>query len=1072
MKFSELITYFDKQYAYIEITVENPQIFSVGDYVEVLDKNTFVSVIKKDEYDECLSDGSFKTEQYKNMFNTFSKKPKVCQVQSINESTLYILVIYNLSVKHARDFDENGLSIALTDDVIKDSSVRDVESLINNNYKLILNNKSCYLLGKHVGSNTKDNSFILIDASRSKYFSVVTKRFSEIGISEYTQDDLAYVIAAPEKPLTNIDDYGFILYDSEITITDKTSATRASEMTKAMVSSQGDKYVRLWDEYTEKQYKIEVDRRNNAGTIEFTHYQSIGNKYRFYIKNAHDVERFFKYAATNGGDISIAISQGEYTYIAANMRESYYSGSGFVECYSDEGAEVFDALSSKRGGNIQLNIAGTKVMYERRKKAIKAIQEAKSANPQIACLLEGKYGDIQSRDSEKIEIDDKIIKDVYKQFSPNLSQQAAIEAALNTPDIMIIQGPPGTGKTKVIKAIRAHLQAKNKDVDIIDDKYLLTAYQRDATQNMAKGEYDELGFPIVAQVGGVHKRDLSVIEWSRRKIEQIEDENPDLTTYTDKKEIVVFLKTLMNDFQNKCKLSDAISKLKMICDKIAKSDLTDADKTKDHLHFLIKRLEAKYAAEEDVLMNYYAKIIPSTQAALDDDGITLIKKIIKYYRDRYMMFEQIASCITNLENIISADVIDIKQLRKIKTDLLIENERINLLSKEDAEKINKELSAVVNEVKKYRSSDKQEIISDYLSALYSTDEVATVIKQYQQVVAATHQQSAPSEDIIYNDVIVDEAARSCPPDLLIPLSLCKKRVILVGDHKQLPQFIEDDVLKEIVTSATENELFEQKDETSIREKYKISTFEYMLDKVKELQKSDPAHNRVVSLNKQYRMPDIIGSLVSKHFYDNKLENSGLPTEHFEQNYDGIGGLNMLWVDAAKVGSSESKSASGSWTRKCEAEIIVDYIENIISDSKWLTKRNKDGEVQRDEIGVITFYAAQRDLIMKLIDERIDEKYHSYIDVGTVDSFQGKEFPIVFLSLVRSNKSNKYGFLVNKNRLCVALSRAQKCMVIVGNSDMMKSGVAVENVPALVDVYETCLSRTGGVCDVATQYSIS
>ena len=57
------------------------------------------------------------------------------------------------------------------------------------------------------------------------------------------------------------------------------------------------------------------------------------------------------------------------------------------------------------------------------------------------------------------------------------------------------------------------------------------------------------------------------------------------------------------------------------------------------------------------------------------------------------------------------------------------------------------------------------------------------------------------------------------------------------------------------------------------------------------------------------------------------------------------------------------------------------------------------------------------------------------------------------------KVNKYGFTSDEHRLCVALSRAKKCMVIVGDSDMVKGKEAKEKIPSLVDFYQIC--ATGG-----------
>ena len=85
-----------------------------------------------------------------------------------------------------------------------------------------------------------------------------------------------------------------------------------------------------------------------------------------------------------------------------------------------------------------------------------------------------------------------------------------------------------------------------------------------------------------------------------------------------------------------------------------------------------------------------------------------------------------------------------------------------------------------------------------------------------------------------------------------------------------------------------------------------------------------------------------------------------------------------------------------------------------------------------------------------------------VRVGTVDAFQGREFDVVFLATTRSRRQpvirgNPFGFLVLPNRLCVAMSRQRKLLVVVGDAEMFASEVAREAVPALVAFHQL----TGG-----------
>ena len=118
------------------------------------------------------------------------------------------------------------------------------------------------------------------------------------------------------------------------------------------------------------------------------------------------------------------------------------------------------------------------------------------------------------------------------------------------------------------------------------------------------------------------------------------------------------------------------------------------------------------------------------------------------------------------------------------------------------------------------------------------------------------------------------------------------------------------------------------------------------------------------------------------------------------------------------------------------------------------------------VGVITFYSAQKNMILENLDEelvtrdelgdmRVADEYSLLTDstgkayerlrVGSVDAFQGKEFDVVILSLVRSQKirsldsaKDLYGFAAVENRMCVALSRQKKLLIVVGDKSMAAS----------------------------------
>ena len=126
-------------------------------------------------------------------------------------------------------------------------------------------------------------------------------------------------------------------------------------------------------------------------------------------------------------------------------------------------------------------------------------------------------------------------------------------------------------------------------------------------------------------------------------------------------------------------------------------------------------------------------------------------------------------------------------------------------------------------------------------------------------------------------------------------------------------------------------------------------------------------------------------------------------------------------------------------------------------------------------GVISFYKAQAELIKKQLDKITDDDRK--LRIGTVDSFQGMEFDVVFLSMVRTMPQNwksrsdeaekqarsLFGHLCLYNRLNVSMSRQKKLLVVVGDSGLLQSDLAVKFIPGLVDFCKLCRTEGKVLC---------
>ena len=214
--------------------------------------------------------------------------------------------------------------------------------------------------------------------------------------------------------------------------------------------------------------------------------------------------------------------------------------------------------------------------------------------------------------------------------------------------------------------------------------------------------------------------------------------------------------------------------------------------------------------------------------------------------------------------------------------------------------------------------------------------------------------------------------------------------------------------------------------------------------------------RTITLNTQYRMHPRLGDFVSKEFYEPHGESieSGLPAENFSHQIEGFEDRTSVWVDVPLESGAAQRSVTRSWYRETEAEEVARTASKIVFDNPDIS------------VGIITFYSAQEELILEHLDDELvtrDEtgslrvsdtfslhkddagKVHERLRVGSVDAFQGKEFDVVILSIVRSQRIRNddsavalFGFAAVENRMCVALSRQKKLLIVVGDKSMASS----------------------------------
>ncbi|KGT34976.1 hypothetical protein HC02_11735 [Vibrio parahaemolyticus] len=256
----------------------------------------------------------------------------------------------------------------------------------------------------------------------------------------------------------------------------------------------------------------------------------------------------------------------------------------------------------------------------------------------------------------------------------------------------------------------------------------------------------------------------------------------------------------------------------------------------------------------------------------------------------------------------------------------------------------------------------------------------------------------------------------------------------------------------------------------------------------------------MTLDAQYRTHPLLGDFCSANFYDKHNEGyrSPLGAEHFNQQLPGIEEKAAVWISVPNDCGKEQRLESGSREREAEAKIIAkrvsDWIKSYESSAEFMKKLTKDDNHPGLSFGVISFYKAQVFAVYNALKEygitekaqdgtwqicqeyRVLENGEERLRIGTVDAFQGMEFDIVFLSMVRSQdmdslsphirnekdykkKQQKlFGHLMSENRLCVSMSRQKKVLAIVGDDVLANTQIAADAVPALKNFYDLCRQK--------------
>lgn len=710
-----------------------------------------------------------------------------------------------------------------------------------------------------------------------------------------------------------------------------------------------------------------------------------------------------------------------------------------------------------RGRLIAVEDEGEVRQRDRRKRALDRLRSGTSANPELLGWL---------MNPASVPEADPGLRAGSSLTGLDEHQRRAVALATRVPSIVLVLGPPGSGKTTVIRAIVDELRRRAERAHASHDapapfRVLVTSIQNEAVDNVAE------------KVGGT----ASIEIWHIGDKDARAARGASLTR--DAQRIAAELwKELRDDprfvaYERLHRLRDAVAVLRHALFEVGVGPevaarlrtLTQADERRaltpllgDQLGDLAERLSLAHATRGPVA---------PTASAPESRLAAALRRLAQ--QSAAVTAEQWPALALELEAVSVALTAPVpadrpwvelgerwndlrRRLRRAATSGFTEDhgEALAALRAETAgvlavaapepqsskhtgssDQIVSEVhgwvqraTSLVEQQLSHSSKEEAAVLYHWIHTLAEEpSRLGRIVERHAMVTAATCQRvdqgrrDAPPAE--YDVVIVDEAARA-GIDVLVPMTLGKS-LVLIGDHRQLPPHVESDLADRL--------------DEGIREEIDLkheSLFSWLWKRL-------PRGN-LVSLSRQYRMHEDIGRAVSRLFYEPEITLS----HHYSDervaarrpDFGLCSNEPFVWIDTSDVLQDPVRrldERAESWpcveSNEYETRLIVRLLRQVERGS-LLAWSAREG---RPSVGVIAFYGEQVALLEAVLAAELDPERRALVQVGSVDSFQGREFPLVLLSAVRSNHDGFVGFLRLPNRINVAMSRAQRQLIIVGDS---------------------------------------
>lgn len=566
-------------------------------------------------------------------------------------------------------------------------------------------------------------------------------------------------------------------------------------------------------------------------------------------------------------------------------------------------------------------------------------------------------------------------------FGCNASQYNAVKNAMEN-QISVIQGPPGTGKTQTILNIIANLLVNDKTVQVVSNNNSATA---NVLEKLSSPKYD-MGF-IVAPLGSSKNKE-TFIENQNGVYPDISSWKQDINPYQLNEEIKNISLNLGDVFQKQERLALAKQQLQALTLEKKYFDLYKSESIEDSHKLKIKR---KLASKK--VLNLWNEIQAINETGKKLSWLFKIKSGLVYGIFNFDVYKNnIPQLVTELQDIYyNTKESELNNEIKELEDFL-KNKNAKQLSDDLCNKSMQLLKGIL--FSKYGNKSTREIFT--LEDLWKRPQ--DFIAEYPVVLSTTFSsRSSVCKKAEYDYVIIDEASQVDVATGALALS-CAKNVVIVGDSKQLPNVVTEDIVKRT------DVIFE---DYKINEAYRFSKNSF-LESVCKIISDVPQ----TLLKEHYRChPKIIG-FCNQKFYGGQL-------------------IVMTEDNNADDTLSVFKTAKGEHARDCfnqrQIEVVVDEVMPKITASE-------------EEIGIIAPYNNQVNAITKALDNK-------KIDVATVHKFQGREKDVIILTTVDDEIGE---FVDDPNLLNVAVSRAKNKLVLVVTGNDIFDGSNIKDLISYIE----------------------